>query len=111
MSSALSKADDTYMKTKPVAIKMTLIKNMYTRKFDSFANFRTTKVIGTAFLTLSMALQILFTILYFRYPIRRLLSFPHHYKVRKRKTKLRSHLTVHGDDLNGTLTLAVITTG
>ena len=79
VSPALTKDDDTlHQIAKPVALKMTHMKNMYTEKFNSFANFCTTVIMGIVSFIISMALHILFTFLYFRYaPLRRLLSFTH----------------------------------
>ena len=102
VSPALAKDDDTlHQIAKPVAIKMTHMKHMYSEKFDSLANFRTTIIMGIVSFIISMALHILFTFLYFRYaPLRRLLSFTHHDKTTNKKIKLRPLLTVHDDDFH-----------
>ena len=102
VSPALAKDDDTlHQIAKPVAIKMTHMKNMYSEKFDSLANFRTTIIMCIVSFIMSMALHILFTFLYFRYaPLRRLLSFTHHDKTTNKKIKLRPLLTVHDDDFH-----------
>ena len=100
MSPALTKDDDTlHQIAKPVALKVTHLKNMYTEKFNSFANFRTTVIMGIVSFIISMALHILFTFLSFRYaPLRRLLSLTHFDKTTQKKTKLRPLLTVPDED-------------
>ena len=102
MSPALAEDDDTlHQIAKPVAIKMTHMKNMYSEKFDFLANFRTTIIMGIVSFIISMALHILLTFLYFRYaPLRRLLSFTHHDKTTNKKIELRPLLTVHDDDFH-----------
>ena len=78
---------------------MTHMNIMYSGQLDSLAYFRTTIIIGIVFFIISMALHVLFTFLYFRYAsLRRVPSFTHHAKVRNKKIKLRSLLTVRDAD-------------
>ena len=59
VSPAIAKDDETlHQIAKPVAIKMTHMKNMYCEKFDSLANFITTIIMGIVSFIISMALHI-----------------------------------------------------
>ena len=97
MSPALAKDDDTlHQIAKPVAIQMTQVKSMFSEKFVSLANFRTTIIMGIVSFIISRALHILFTFLYFRYaPLRRLLSFTYRDKTTNKKIKLFTNDDFH----------------
>ena len=109
VSPALAKDDDTlHQIAKPVAIQMTHVKSMYSEKFDSLANFRTTIIMGKVSFIISRALHILFTFLNFRYaPVRRLLSFTHHDKTTNKKIKLFTNDDFHVATMMLTPILAV----
>ena len=113
MSPALAKDDDTLQQiAKPVAIKMTHMKNIFSENFDSFANIRTTIIMVMVSFVISMALHILFTFLYFPYaPLRRLLSFTHYDKTKHQKINMRPLLTVHDDDFHDAMTDSDIGSG
>ena len=83
---------------KPVALKMTAMKTSYTKRFNSFADFKTTLFLGITSFLISMALHILITFLYHKYtPIRRLFHSTHKYPVNQTRLQFNPILTVEDD--------------
>ena len=83
---------------KPVALKMTAMKTSYTKRFNTFADFKTTLFLGITSFLISMALHILITFLYHIHAsIRHLFHFTHKDHVNQTRLQFNSILTVEDD--------------